>query len=331
MSACFRRVIDEKEIHLKELTWAVGAKLPEATDFVVSLPKDATIRFAEEYSFSKTGEYTLDVIISAPNAEDVKKAVQFNLVFDDEAPKMDGVKDISVYIGDGVSYRSGITVTDNCGGNVTLEVDSSRVDLTAEGVYPITYYATDAAGNRTIEHASVYVYQLQVTKEMLNREIERIGARIITEDMTKEQKAREIYDYVHNSITYASTSDKNDWVRAAYDGIQNDVGDCFTYFALSKAFFNYYGIDNMDIQRTAGLVDDTHFWNFVNIGTAQNPRWYHFDACRMLDKEHNGCLITDEQLQYFHNRRVDDSGVTNYFYAYDPTAYPKTATEIITR
>lgn len=330
MTACLHRTLNEAEIQLRELTWAVGATLPEAEDFAVSLPKDATVRFAKEYSFTQTGDYTLEIVISAPNADDVTKTVQFHLVIDREAPKINGVKDISVCIGDGVSYRSGITVSDNCGGTVVLNVDSSCVDLTAEGVYPITYSATDAAGNRTVVSASVYVYQLAVTTEMLYQEVARIGARIISSDMSKEEKAREIYDYVHNSISYVSTSDKNDWVRAAYEGLQNGVGDCFTYFSVAKAFFNYYGIENMDIQRTAGLVDDTHFWNFVNIGSSENPRWYHFDACRMRDEEHNGCLLTDEQLAYFHHKRVDDSGVRDYFYAYEPENYPATATETIT-
>jgi hypothetical protein len=145
-----------------------------------------------------------------------------------------------------------------------------------------------------------------------------------------EMQVRAIYNYVNVHINYTSYSDKSDWIRAAYDGLRKGEGDCFTYFALSKAFFERLEIENMDVQRAQGLVQERHYWNFVNIGTVENPAWYHFDACRLLGAQHVGCLLTDIQVGAYTKLRVDDAGETNYFYAYDHSKYPASATEIIT-
>ena len=90
------------------------------------------------------------------------------------------------------------------------------------------------------------------------------------------------------------------------------------------------GIDTMDVKRTEGIVVERHYWNLVNIGTQEAPRWYHFDACRLSGVQHSGCLLTDQQLHSYTARRVDADGVGNYFYAFDTTAFPATDTRIIT-
>ena len=66
---------------------------------------------------------------------------------DKVAPVITGTKDIEVYVGDAVSYKSGVSVTDNVDAKPELIIDNSKVDLTKPGVYEVTYTATDAAGN----------------------------------------------------------------------------------------------------------------------------------------------------------------------------------------
>ena len=249
---------------------------------------------------------------------------------DEEPPEIVGAKDLSALVGDGVSYRSGVTVRDNCDGAVTLTVDSSQVDNTTEGSYPVIYTATDAAGNASVVEIRVYFYLEQVTEAMLYTEIDRIIAERIPSYLSREQQVREVYDYVYYHISYSDSSDKSDWVRAAYEGIRTGQGDCYTYFALSKAFFARLGIENMDIQRTAGIVEERHYWNFVNVGTTQNPLWYHYDATRLSGIQHSGCLLTDLQVQAYTKQRVDSDGQGNYFYVYDTTKYPESAATIIT-
>ncbi|HBI73586.1 MAG TPA: polysaccharide deacetylase, partial [Lachnospiraceae bacterium] len=58
---------------------------------------------------------------------------------DTEAPEILGVRDKTAYIGDSLSYRKGITVTDNKDKKVELQIDSSNVNLKKEGTYSVIY------------------------------------------------------------------------------------------------------------------------------------------------------------------------------------------------
>ena len=173
----------------------------------------------------------------------------------------------------------------------------------------------------------------EITEEMLWAELDPIISSIITDGMSLKDRAWEIYDYVYDHIHYSPTSDKSSWVRAAYEGITTGYGDCYTYFALSKAFFERAGIENIDIQRSAEVVskvDERHFWSLVNIGTKESPAWYHFDACHIKDNPKPwGYLMTDAQLAAYSSQKESANGVRNYFYAYDRTAYPATPTQKI--
>jgi hypothetical protein len=175
--------------------------------------------------------------------------------------------------------------------------------------------------------ATVLVVSMTVTDEMLYSEIDKVIARIITPDMDKAAQCRAIYDYVQNNIAYVNTSTKGDWKYAAYMALfSTGTGDCYSYFAAAKAFFQRLGIENMDIQRLPGYTDNTHFWSLVNIGTAESPVWYHFDATRLTANYNvSGCLLTDAQVKAYDAWRAGD-----YFRIYDTSKYPATATRIIT-
>ena len=111
------------------------------------------------------------------------------------------------------------------------------------------------------------------------------------------------------------------WVREAYLALQSKKGDCYTYYALSKAFFERLGIENRDLQRTPGLTKDTHYWLMVNIGGEDDAaKWYHFDATRLMEKIYDGGILTDAQVRYY------SENIRPNFYAYDAGNYPASET-----
>lgn len=315
---------------VRNLKWAVGGTLPSAEDFFETMPKGCSARFDREYTFSSLGDYTLTVIYKNAQGREKEIKVNFTLGVDETPPKIEGEKDISVFLGEGVSYRDHVKTSDDFDGPVTVSVDSSAVNLSKEGNYPVIYTATDTAGNKSTLQVMVWVYRESVTEEMLWEKVDQIISEHISKGVSKEQQAREVFDFVYYTIRYDSYSDKNDWVRAAYDGLKNERGDCYTYFAVSKALLTRLGIENMDVKRTAGIVDERHYWSLVNIGTSDAPKWYHFDACNLSGASFKGCLLTDRQIAAYTAKRVDENDVGNYFYAYDSTSYPPRATQTIT-
>jgi hypothetical protein len=248
-------------------------------------------------------------------------------VVDNEPPKIEVVSDIVTGVGEAVPYRQSVTLTDNCTGEITLTADESEIDLTQAGEYTAYLFATDAAGNKSEGvKVTVRVHSDAVDIEQLHAEIAEAEEDIgITESMTAEEKCRAIYNYVYGRVTYGGKSDKTSLHRAAYDALfGSGVGDCFSYFASAKALLDYYGIENLDLQRLAGYTTDTHYWSLVNIGDEENPRWYHFDCTTLMPEySHSGCLLTDKQIEAYNK-------VRSYFRIYDKSAYPSVATDIIT-
>ena len=324
------------DVAARDLTWAVGGALPHAEEFFEELPKGYSARYAKEYSFNDYKTYTVEIILVSPMGGESRHEVKLKLVKDETPPMLEGLSDFVAYInGGGISYMSGVVARDNCDGKVTVDVDSSKVNLKKAGVYPVTYIATDTAGNRSVFNMTVTVMQREVTKEMLFSKLGDVAEDIFEDGMTKTEKLRAIYDYVRRNVAYTSIADKSSWVSAAYEGLTMGQGDCYTYFALSKAFFEYLEIENVDVKRAqeaeiaAGGV--RHFWNYVNIGTKNDPKWYHFDACLIKElPDPWGFLMTDKQLARYISTPDSSKDKMTYFYCYDKDSVPTSAKDIIT-
>ncbi len=312
----------------KHVYYARGVGEPDALHFI------NTIKEADEYKayftcklpdMTEIGDYDITFRVEDASGNRTPELHSILTVVEDHtAPRFDRVPELSGYIGEAIAYRQGLVVTDDCGGEVNIEVDSTEVNPGRVGDYPVRYTATDASGNVSHAETVIHIYENQISEEQLNARIDEVIAAIITPGMTKEQQLRAVYRYVYDHISYIPDSDKADWIRAAYDGLfMSGAGDCYNYFAATVAFCRRLGIDYREIQRTPGAAEGTHYWILVNIGSAEEPRWYHFDCTHIAIYGHSSCLLTDRQLRAFNRLRAG-------FYTYDATAYPKSDDVIIT-
>lgn len=214
----------------------------------------------------------------------------------DTTPPLVTGEDFELIMGNSVSYRSKITVTDDTDSNPTISIDNSAVDLDTEGVYPIVYTVTDASGNST-----VFTLHMTVIKELTAAPTEQyvlhqaneILSDIVDDSMSDLQVAYTIYRWTKNNIAYYDSSDKTDWLVGAYDGFRKRRGDCYTYYAVSKALLTAAGIDNVDmIKHRTSDKQSRHYWLLVNVGEG----WYHFDTTRYSFKNDNFFMVTDAEL-----------------------------------
>ena len=259
------------------------------------------------------------------------------------APQLLGVRDLTVALNGTVSYRDGVSAVDDVDGPVAVTIDAAAVDLTAVGEYPVIYSAQDAAGNRAEQTATVTVVETatvdqgrdeetedetpggsggggvplsEVTQEDVDRLCDQILGRITNSGMSQREKARAIFNYVNGHVKYVGSSDKSSWIIGAYVGFTRGRGDCYNYFACSKALLTRAGISNVDLQRVGG--NSRHYWQLVNTGDG----WYHFDAC----PHPNGYplyafMITEAQARAY-TEQVKDARLN--YYVYDYSACPVT-------
>ena len=238
---------------------------------------------------------------------------------DTQPPILTGVRDRQVYVGDTIAYREGVGILDAVDPEPVLTVDSSAVDLTTPGEYPVTYTATDSAGNRDTKEITVTVLELpqgwmppQTIDDAMGVLIEDLGL----ESMEPEEQVRTIYDWAHANLKYGGHTDRENVRQAAYQMLTTRQGDCYGYYALTKVLFDALQIPNLDVEKVRNFPEDSdHFWSLVSVDGGES--YYHFDATPRVGQTVSFCLITDEELDAY-------SAANKNSHNRDTSLYPET-------
>lgn len=270
---------------------------PEA--FVVQT-EDVTkvqIRFQQMPDLTKEGRQQVELVLTDAAGNKTLLQAVLTVILDKTAPVIGGIKNLETYVGDTVAYRTGITVTDDQDAQPVLQVDSSGVDLSAPGVYTVTYRAMDHAGNTETVTASVTVRKKtdkHVEPEVIYAAVDALLAKFIREDMTDREKVEAVYCWTRMHLLYGSSPDGDDWLQAAYELLQRRKGDCFRFFALQKLMLQRLDIPTIDVRKVKNHEEDTdHFWLLVSVDKGET--YYHVD--NVWSKEL--CLVTDQKLDKF--------------------------------
>lgn len=285
-------------------------------DETYDLTGEVTYEYKEEPDFTLEGDQTVTIILTDEYGNSSEVTATLTLFLDDEAPVIEGVEDQTIYVGDTISYKSGVTVTDNYDEDVELKVDASEVDTSTAGTYTVTYSATDSSGNTATVTATITVEKkTSYTTEYMNELAQEALDACLTDGMDSEEQLYAIFWWVKNHMSYTGTSDKSSYVKAAILGFTNHVGDCYTYFSMMKAMMELAGFETIDVQRING--ETNHYWSLVNV----DGDWYHIDACPRSASHYSDWLCflrTDAELEYFSTELVEG------YYTFDTSLYPAT-------
>ena len=280
-----------------------SAQLPEASAFVTDIvdATAVTVSYKAAPNMALDGDQPVTVVLTDAGGNTTELTATLTVVLDKQAPVITGAKDIFVYLGDAVSYRSGITVTDDIDPNPTLNVDSGNVDLSKLGEYQVVYTASDAAGNTSQVSVAVTVHEKKagyVEIETIYAEVDKVLNQIIKDDMTTRQQVKAIYSWARTKLGYSGHSDKSDWLQGAYVMLKDRQGDCFNYYAVTKLMFERLDIPNIDVRKVKNYDGDSdHFWSLVSVDGGQT--YYHFDSTPRAGSGDDFCLVTDAFLDAY--------------------------------
>ncbi|MDO4261506.1 MAG: transglutaminase domain-containing protein [Eubacteriales bacterium] len=286
----------------------------EAEDFVESVEDatEVTVELAAQPDMTKTGRQTVELRAVDQGGNVTAAQAELTVLEDVEPPVIEGVRELTVTAGESVSYKNGVTVSDDCDPDPTLTVIRDGVDPNTPGDYAIVYQASDRSGNTAEVSTVLHVIgptSSGVTEETVNAAADKILAQITTADMSQYQVAQAIYNWAHSQIAYVDGSNKDNWVQAAYDGLVRRRGDCYVYAMASKCLLTRAGITNMDIHKIP--TNTLHYWNLIDIGEG----WHHFDTTRRKDGA-TFFYLTDAELMAY-------SDTHKGTHEYDRSLYPE--------
>lgn len=281
---------------------------------------ETEIVFTHDVDTSELGTQTVEfyLVDGAGNKSKIYTTT-INVQADDEKPEITNIGDRIIALGDTVAYKDGVIVKDNSGAKIEVEVDSSAVDPYNEGQYNVIYTATDPAGN-TASETVVFTFK-EITDEqvklVVDEKVSSVLNSITKSGDTKYEKASAIFNWVKENIAYSGSSDKEKgWEFGAYEGFTRGSGDCYTFYAISKALLEGAEIPNQDIKKIQKEGQSRHYWSLVDLGTG----WYHYDTCPRRDAPEWIFMYTDEQLLNY-SKQHDNS------HDFDSSLYPRTPTE----
>lgn len=270
-------------------------EMPEAHEFVKDVvdATEVTYTFANELNTAEAGEYDVSVVLKDQGNNTTTIESKLTVKKDIEPPVFVGLSDKTVTIGSTVSYRTDVSVKDNKDENLTFTVDSSAVNMEKAGQYTVTYKAEDLSGNQTTKTITVTVKEKEkssYTVSDVQAKAKSVVNKIIRNDMTQRQKCRKIFDWVKSHVSYVNSSEKSSWTNAAMQAFNKGKGDCYNFWAVTKALLDAAGVENMDLKATK----HTHYWNFVKV----EEGWYHLDTTPRKDKP-DLFLRTDEWIDAY--------------------------------
>ena len=259
---------------------------------------------------TKEGYQDLEIVAEDEAGNSSTAATKLMLVKDTEPPVISGANDLTFYVEDSISYRSGVTLSDNCDKpeDIKLEINTDQVVSGTAGTYKVVYTATDLSGNTAEKTVNLTLISKSYDEATVNALAQQVLAKIITPGMSEYDKVVAIYNWVTGNVRYAEQPNMTDWLKAAYDGLVQHKGDCYVYCMTSKALFDNAGIKNMVIDTVP--LRYIHFWNLVDIGEG----WHHFDC---TPRRAGGVFLywTDAQIKEY-------SDAHNNSHIYDKERFP---------
>lgn len=293
-------IIDTKEPTVSFINVNGFLGVPYKAEDFISSATDATdlkYELLNEIDTNSKEKQNITVAVSDEGGNTVSKEVTLLLVEDTEDPVLEGVHDIIVMEGNSVSYKEGVTYSDNCMEGLKFEVNADGVNTDKVGTYPVTYTVTDVAGHTVSASCNVIVQPRVYDINQINAAADRIIASIITPDMNDRDKSWAIYQWVRAHVAFTEGYIEGSYNKACYDGIVNWAGDCYVFACTSQTLLTRAGIKNMMINRIPGRR--RHYWNLVDVdGTG----WYHFDTTPRLDPTRPVFFLwTDEQMMNYSN------------------------------
>ena len=299
-----------------------GLELPDALSCITNIHDvtDVTAYWKNVPDMSYGGNLFATAALVDACGNETLITVPFSVTRDSTPPEIKGALDFEAYIGDSITYRSTLIVTDDYDPDPVITIDNSAVNADEEGVYEVIYTATDFSGNSTSVTVDLTIKEKPegyIEPEVVYEAAREILDEITEPGMTEEEIALQIVWWCRYNIRFILKTNSDSWTEAAYNAFLYRTGNCYSTVYAVKVLLDVAGIENMIIERWP-YETATHFWNYVKL----NGQWYHCDATWREGYDSYFFMYTTKELQNFWQ-----GGWNGFQYRVDD--YPPSATESV--
>lgn len=156
-----------ERIGLFDLVTAVS----DESEYSILITRGGQVSSDGRYTiFDAAGSVEVEITAEDEHGNTTVKTVPVEIK--DAKPPIIYANHITIDLGDSVDYRTGVTAEDEMDGNLTsqIQVDTSQVDETKAGVYPVIYTVTDQAGNQAVLRTALTIHSPEAETVSLSRQ-----------------------------------------------------------------------------------------------------------------------------------------------------------------
>ena len=130
------------QVDVHDVSLWIGDKI--SPDLFVSVVNDhtkVTSSFKDDVSIDKVGRQNVTLVFTDEGNNQTEKTAILTLKVDNEPPTITGIQTILSNVGETISYKKYVQVSDNRDDDIEVSVDSSQVNYNKPGEYYVTYKA----------------------------------------------------------------------------------------------------------------------------------------------------------------------------------------------
>lgn len=156
-----------QRIGLFDLVTAIS----DQSEYTVAITKGGQIaEDGRSTVFATAGNEEVEITAEDEYGHKTVKTVAVQVL--DAKPPMISAKDITISVGDAIDYHTGVTAEDEMDGNLTsqIQVDTSQVDETRAGIYPVIYTVSDSSGNQAMVRVALTIQNPEAQEITLSQQ-----------------------------------------------------------------------------------------------------------------------------------------------------------------
>lgn len=265
------------ELALRDITIYDDESIKDYKKFIkkvsdASGTPETSLKTPIDYKNIGKQEITIEAVDTSGNK--IEQTATLTIKKDNEGPVISGITDLTVAKHSTINYLTGVSANDAKDGSREVAVDSSSVNADVAGIYYATYTSSDIKGNTTTKKRKITVnHDQEDTNAKFN---EFYNSYCAGKDPVGMASA------IREQIKYNSNWGGDDPV---WYGLTEGRGNCYVHANIMQKCLQKAGYSSQIIY----LVDQSHYWNIVNVGGV----WRHIDATPSAN--HTLGLLTDEE------------------------------------
>ena len=151
------------EFEVQNLSIYKDEEIPKSSDFITKINEYSNYTIKDIFCDKTVGEHDINIVVVDEFGWESSKTAKLTIKEDKDGPIISGLTPIILENGDSINLKEGVSSHDERFGEMSFDIDDSKVNYSKSGKYEIYYYSNDPLGNKTTQVREITVKEKDIT------------------------------------------------------------------------------------------------------------------------------------------------------------------------